>query len=128
VGTDHVFLHQLGEDDQVSVLRKLAICTALRVLIMLPFAPSVYAVSINALDCFAHPGLWICNKLPMLALFAPFLAVFGPIGEDAEDPPSPWPEIFLSALVMALVWWAGSWLVRRFVPMNRSPLSIPEQE
>lgn len=102
---------------------KWSISAALRVIVMLPFAPSVYAFSTSARTCFAYPTSWVCHDLLMIALVAPLSLIFGPLSHDDAPPRTPWPEILLTAMLMAIVWWAASRLVKKLRPMG--PLRRP---
>jgi len=71
---------------------KRAVSIILCVIAMVPFAPSVYALSSYVPECFADRGSRACDSLMLIAFMAPFGAIFGPVLPDEEPPPNPPPN------------------------------------
>jgi hypothetical protein len=102
----------------VAIVVKRLIGLALRVLVMLPLAPSVYALCKVGVYCISDPSDWACQNLVSVALDAPFFAVFGPLAHDEEPPVTLWPEVLLTAALLAVVWWAICRFLIRFPPSS----------
>jgi hypothetical protein len=105
-------------------LKEAAVCGLLRILAMLPFAPSAYAFYRVFPQCIAFPEGFGCQNLLSIMLLAPIAVLIGPITHDEEDPINPWPGVFLTAALMATAWWGASQLLRigiRAVRRRRSP-------
>ena len=92
-------------------------CVALWFVIVLPISPSIWALCARGWVCFA-PAWTSVGEGPVacllgFALFAPFAAVFGPLGGIEADPPSIWPEILATAILLALLITTLSLVLRR---------------
>jgi hypothetical protein len=106
-------------------LKGAAISVSLRILAMLPFAPSAYGFTIKLLQCFAFPGGWACQHILWAIPLAPLALLIGPIAHDEEDPINPWPRILLTAALMATAWWGASQLLRIGIRAIRRRRSLP---
>jgi hypothetical protein len=100
-----------------SLLRRLAAwtrCVALWFMLVLPFSPSVWAVSLFGHRCFT-PALGSESAgdcMAHLVSLAPFYVLFGPIAHDEEEPPNPWPGVLLTALILAILF---QWISTRMI-------------
>lgn len=103
------------------VFTKRLIFAVLRVVVMLPFAPSVYSLCTVGPVCFKYPGSWVCHNLVPIALAAPLVLIFGSITYDEDPPINPWRGIVVTAVAMAVIWWAASYFVRRLRPPPVQP-------
>jgi hypothetical protein len=101
-----------------------AICGLLRILIMLPFAPWVWAYYRFLPECIPFKEGSACQDLLSIVLVAPLAVLTGPIAHEEEDPINPWPGVFLTAALMAAAWWGANHLLRigiRAIRRRRSP-------
>jgi hypothetical protein len=83
-------------------------CVFIWLLVSLPISPLIWGLVVAAPFCFedtvasrsyGSPG--VC--LAWHVMWAPFYVMFGPIGHGAEEPISPFPEVLLTALLIALL-------------------------
>ena len=82
-------------------------------MLALPLSPSVWAVSQFGTRCFT-PGESAGDCLAHMVLLAPFYVLFGPIAHDEEEPPNPWPDVLLTALILAILFqWVSTRTTRR---------------
>jgi hypothetical protein len=110
---------------QVTRLRETAICGLLRILAMLPFAPSAYLFYRIFPQCITFPEGFGCQNLLSTMLIAPLVVLVGPITHDEQDPITPWPGVFLTAGLMAAAWWGASQLLRIGIRAIRRRCSLP---
>lgn len=84
--------------------------------VAVPLSPSVWMVGRFGGNCFALP-FSAEDTVTCLApgiLWAPFYVLFGSLAHDAEDPPSPWPGVPITALLLAITFQAlAAWKARR---------------
>ena len=57
--------------------------------------------------------------LVFTAMFAPFAVIFGPIAHDEVDPPSPVPQVLLTAFLLAILATVLSGVIRSLGPKKR---------
>ena len=82
----------------------LAKSTLLWALLTLPAAPSIYVIAAHGNRCFgAQPSGLEQSPIECLITFAalaPIAALFGGLAHDDVDPPSMWPGILTTAIII----------------------------
>jgi hypothetical protein len=100
-------------------------CVAVWFVIVLPVSPSIWALCARCWVCFSPAWTSVGEEpaacLLSFAFFAPFAVIFGPLaGSEEEESPSIWPEILLTAILLALLITTLSFVLRgrRAAPPN----------
>ncbi|HEX9325392.1 MAG TPA: hypothetical protein VF915_02680 [Reyranella sp.] len=77
-------------------------CTAVWFFAVLPFSPSVWSIYMNSSYCFTSSRDEPVYCFLLGASLAPFALIFGPLAGTVDEPINRWPDVLLTALILAV--------------------------
>jgi hypothetical protein len=77
-------------------------CTAVWFFAVLPVSPSVWSIYMDSSYCFTSSRDEPAYCFLLGASLAPFAVIFGPLAGTVDEPINRWPDVLLTALILAV--------------------------